>query len=125
MTRCPRCHSKLQAAGNCPWGGCPGPPDPQDLAVKVGFINDGEHEIMREKLSENEAKTTEGYREHVGQGAPQNYILAHMWLNLAAAQGNETASKDRDIFEERMTPADVSKAQRMARDWLAKHGKAE
>ena len=30
-----------------------------------------------------------------GQGVPQDYVRAHMWFNLSAAQGNEKAMKDR------------------------------
>ena len=52
-----------------------------------------------------------------GQGVPRDYILAHKWLNLAAAQGNQYAAKNRDYAEQRMTPADVSKAQRIALEW--------
>jgi TPR repeat protein len=52
-----------------------------------------------------------------GQGVPQG----HMWFNLAAVQGNETAAKNRDIAVSLMTPGDLSTAQKMAREWLEKH----
>ncbi len=59
-----------------------------------------------------------------GLGVPQDYVLAHMWFNLAASQGRKTAAKNRDIVAKKMTPADVSKAQRLAkRRWAAKHRK--
>ena len=32
-----------------------------------------------------------------GRGVPQDYVSAHMWLNLAAATGDEDARKARDI----------------------------
>jgi len=57
-----------------------------------------------------------------GKGVPQDYVQAHMWFNLAASKGNETGRKNRDIIAKKMTPADVSKAQRLAREWLEKHG---
>jgi|TARA_R110000822_G_scaffold165712_3_gene306223 uncharacterized protein len=50
-----------------------------------------------------------------GQRVPQDYVQAHMWLNLAAAQGDADAVKNRDIAASKMTSADISKAQRMAR----------
>src|ERR1700759_2682342 len=31
-----------------------------------------------------------------GQGVPQDYVTAHMWLNLAAAEGNQNAAFFRD-----------------------------
>ena len=60
-----------------------------------------------------------------GQGVPQDYVLAHMWFSLAAAHGDEEAAQNRDLAAKRMTPADVSKAEHLAREWLEKHGKAE
>ena len=53
------------------------------------------------------------------------YILAHMWFDLATMQGIEDASKARDNAAAKMSPADISKAQRMAREWLANHDKAD
>ena len=54
-----------------------------------------------------------------GQGVPQNYVRAHMWYNLAASNGDETATENRDIVAKKMTPADISKAQDLARKCLA------
>ena len=56
-----------------------------------------------------------------GWGVPQDYVSAHMWLNLAAAAGYETASKIRDIAASKMTPDQIAEAQRMVREWMAKH----
>jgi TPR repeat protein len=42
-----------------------------------------------------------------------------MWLNLAAAKGSKGASELREEVAKLMTPADVSKAQRLAREWMA------
>ena len=53
----------------------------------------------------------------IGQGIPQDYVLAHMWLNLAAAQGIEFAGEFRDLLAKKMTPAQVAKGQRLAREW--------
>jgi len=58
-----------------------------------------------------------------GQGVPQDHVQAHIWFNLAATQGNKQAAKDRDIVAKRMTPVDISEAQRLARKWWAKRGK--
>ena len=57
-----------------------------------------------------------------GYGVPQGYLEAYMWYNLAAAEGNETARKNRDIVAKQMTPADISKAQKLAREWMEKQG---
>ncbi len=49
-----------------------------------------------------------------GQGVAQDYLQAHMWFNLAAAQGDEDAAKHRDKLAEKMTPGQVAEAQ-----WIA------
>ena len=41
--------------------------------------------------------------------------------NLAAAQGNRKAQETRDIVVKRMTPDQIAEAERMAREWMAKH----
>jgi TPR repeat protein len=61
-----------------------------------------------------------------GQGVRQDYIQAHMWLNLAATRFTPGADRDaavrnRDGVAARMTPAQVAEAQRLAREWDAAH----
>jgi TPR repeat protein len=55
-----------------------------------------------------------------GQGVPQDYVQAHMWLNLAAAQ-NEAFQAARNWFAKLMPPAQIAKAQRLAREWKPKN----
>jgi hypothetical protein len=40
-----------------------------------------------------------------------------MWSNLAAAKGYQAAEKKRDLLEQRMTPAQITEAQKLAREW--------
>ena len=56
-----------------------------------------------------------------GDGVPQDYVEALMWLDLSAAQGHKAALKVADMISLRMTLADISKAQRLAREWMEKH----
>ena len=55
-----------------------------------------------------------------GQGVTQDYVLAHMWFNLSAAQGDADATKNRDRVAGKMTPARIAEAQRLAREWKPK-----
>ena len=55
-----------------------------------------------------------------GQGVPQDYIQAHMWFNLATAQNDANAAKNRDIVAAKMAPAQIAEAQKMAREWKPK-----
>ena len=60
-----------------------------------------------------------------GRGVPQDNVEAHTWLNLAASrltgEQREEVVTARDRVTERMTPADLSEAQRRAREWNAAH----
>ena len=55
-----------------------------------------------------------------GQGVTQDNVYAHMWLNIAASSGHEKASRTRDIIAKRMTPADISAAQKLAEECVRK-----
>ena len=52
-----------------------------------------------------------------GRGVARDDVLAHMWLSLSVAQGNQEAAKNRDILARRMTPAQLVQAQKLAREW--------
>ena len=58
-----------------------------------------------------------------GEGVLQDDVYAHLWFNIAASLGNESAKKGRDSIVQRMTPADISKAQQLARECVAKNYK--
>ena len=58
-----------------------------------------------------------------GQGVIQDYVEAHKWFNIAGANGNELGRKNRDIIEKRMTLDQIAEAQKLAREWMEKHGK--
>ncbi len=60
-----------------------------------------------------------------GLGVPQDYVQAHRWLDLAASifspgEGRDKAVKNRDIVVEKMIPAQISEAQKLAREWRPK-----
>jgi hypothetical protein len=55
-----------------------------------------------------------------GQGVPQNYVFAYRWYCLAAAQGNSTATTNHDKLAEKMTPAQIAEAQKLASEWKTK-----
>jgi TPR repeat protein len=59
-----------------------------------------------------------------GKGVPQDYVEAHRWLNLAAAnypasekEKRDRAASNRDNVAAKMTPAQIAKAQKLAREW--------
>ena len=72
----------------------------------------------------SDAQYSLGIMYNQGRGVPQDYVLAHMWFNLAAsrleAEKRNEAVKNRDIIASRMTPAQIAKAQRLALEWKPK-----
>ncbi len=66
-----------------------------------------------------------GFMYYNGRGVPQDYAQAHMWYNLAASrlptgEDRGIAAKNRDIVAKRLTPAQISEAQKLAREWKPK-----
>jgi TPR repeat protein len=55
-----------------------------------------------------------------GRGAQQDLVQAHLWLSLAAAQGDKSAAKERNLLVKKMTPAQLAQAQKLARGWKPK-----
>jgi TPR repeat protein len=55
-----------------------------------------------------------------GAGVIQDNVYAHMWGNIAASNGQENGRKLRDIVAKQMTPADISAAQKLARECIRK-----
>ena len=62
-----------------------------------------------------------------GQGVLQDNLFAHMWFNLAASlyppsqrEYRDQAQTERDAIATKLTPSQVSEAQRMAREWKPK-----
>ena len=56
-----------------------------------------------------------------GRDVEMDLIVAHKWFNLAALRGNEDAKRYRMELAREMSRAEISKAQRLARKWLAAH----
>ena len=59
----------------------------------------------------------------LGEGVIQDNVYAHMWGNIAASSGDKDAIGIRDIIAKRMTPADISTAQNLARECVRKNYK--
>ncbi len=92
---------------------------PQDYAKAVGWWR---------KAAEQGHATSQynlGVAYHNGEGVPQNYAQAHMWHNLAASrfppgEDRDKVVKNRDHVAKKMTPAQISEAQKLAREWRPK-----
>lgn len=56
-----------------------------------------------------------------GRDGVVDLVEAHKWLNLAAMRGSAAARGLRQEIAAEMTRAEISRAQRLAREWLALH----
>jgi len=56
-----------------------------------------------------------------GRDVGLDLIEAHKWFNLAALKGNAEAKRYRLEVSREMSKVEVSRAQRLAREWLAVH----
>ena len=54
-----------------------------------------------------------------GEGVLQDNIKAHMWYNIASANGHDKAEEWQDEHAYLMTSADISNAQAMARECMS------
>ncbi len=61
-----------------------------------------------------------GFMYSTGRGVTRADVQGHMWYNLAAVHGNTIAAMRRDMVAELMTPAQITEAQRLAREWMEK-----
>ena len=58
-----------------------------------------------------------------GEGVLQDNVYAHMWFNIASSNGSENNRKNRDVVAEKMTPAQLAEAQKLARECIAREYK--
>jgi hypothetical protein len=56
-----------------------------------------------------------------GAAVPVDLVAAHKWLNLAAMRGNQDAVRWRREIAAEMTTAEITTAQRAAREWITTH----
>ncbi|MGZ8403386.1 MAG: SEL1-like repeat protein [Rhodoplanes sp.] len=55
-----------------------------------------------------------------GSSVPADYVSAHKWFNLAAMGGCSEAIRLRREVADLMSEAEISAAQRAARDWVGR-----
>jgi uncharacterized protein len=86
---------------------------PQDYAEAVKW-----YRLAADQGTAN-AQNNLGAKYEYGQGVLQDNIMAHMWYNIASANGHGKAAEWRDERAGEMNPADISKAQAMARECMS------
>lgn len=54
-----------------------------------------------------------------GREVAADLVLAHKWFNLAALRGNAEARRYRQEVARELGKAEIARAQKLAREWLA------
>ena len=86
---------------------------PQDYLKAVKW-----YRLAAEQGNSN-AQLNLGILNEYGKGVLQDNVMAHMWYSIASANGQDQAGGYRDERAGLMTPADLSKAQAMARKCMS------
>ena len=95
-----------------------------NLNALKALIKKGDYPAVTELLkplarqSEAWAQHELGYMYDYGKGVPEDKVLAYMWYNLSAANGQEKASKNKGIIAKHMTSSQIAEAQKLSRDCL-------
>ncbi len=58
-----------------------------------------------------------GYMYALGEGVSRDYVESHKWLNIAASQSKDGASKARDKIARRMSRSQIARARQLAKNW--------
>ncbi len=65
-----------------------------------------------------------GMMHNLGRGVSLDPVLAYMWADLAAANDHPKAEKLRGTLAQALIPADISKAQQLAKQCMGSNYKA-
>ena len=92
---------------------------PQDYAEAVGWWRKAAEQ------GDANAQYNLGLMYKNGQGVPQDEAQSYMWFKLSSStvppgEDRDQSVKNRDIVAKRMTPAQISEAEKLAREWRPK-----
>ena len=87
---------------------------PQDFANAVKWYT------LAAEQGEEVSQYNLGVMYASGMGVPQDNVYAHMWMQIAEASGQKKAALFKWSLAKDMTPADISAAQKLARECVRK-----
>ena len=94
-----------------------------DFVVGLDAYNRGDYATTLRELGplaeqgDAKAQHSLGVLYDKGQGILQDFVQAHMWYNLAAANGEKREALLRDNLAKQMTSVQIAEAQKLAREW--------
>ena len=81
---------------------------PQDFTEAIKWFR------LAAAQGDADAQSSLGAMYVIGYGVEEDIVRAYMWFSLGAMAGDRDSLKNRDVVAGRMTPAQVSEAQRLA-----------
>jgi hypothetical protein len=78
----------------------------------AGLCSRGELVSKGAEQGSARAQVDPGYMYERGQGVPWDYVAAHMWFSLAAAEGLTQTLTSRDEVAAKMTPEQIAEAEK-------------
>lgn len=100
-----------------------------DLQKAQNLFERGEHKKalqIYKKLADQgdpQAQIQLGVMYKLGRGTSRDYVLAAKWFNVAEEKGYREGIEYKKIMENRMTQKQITKARKMAQEWLQEHSK--
>lgn len=94
--------------------------DGEDAYFKGDYKTAFEKFKLLAEQGDAKAQSNLGEMYFTGQGAAQDYLQAHMWFNLAYANGRNAGRTYRKLIEEQITSDQIEEAWKLVREWKAK-----
>ena len=82
--------------------------------ISLNYLTEWGNIIRAAYNGDIDAQAALGQAHMQGLGAPKNSIRAYMWLNLAAAQGNSSSARERDLLADGMTEGQIASAEQLS-----------
>jgi hypothetical protein len=83
-------------------------------AILVAQIPDFDATKSSAEQGNASAQFNLGYMYANGEGVPENYLTAYVWLSVSAAQGDQYAKDNIDIVKNKLTTDQLAQGQTLA-----------
>lgn len=70
------------------------------------------------EMGDQDSQVRLGKIYEIGEGAPQDYVQAYKWYNIAAATGQRNAAPLRNLLAGKMTPEQIAEGQKASIEFL-------
>ena len=76
---------------------------------------------QRAEQGDVEAQYNLALKYELGVGVPQDYVTDYAWANIAAAQGDDNAKRNRDLAAAELDAGLLGEAQKLSKDYFKRY----